>query len=186
MKHLAQALKQVAAISGIALLISCGDKKTTATCCCTWPFKANEGQYTYYAFTELDSAAVCAQKRNLNILVIFSGYCCMALPGMEWDVLDRFGNPEFIQKNYVIAWLPVDDKKQLKDTTQTEIIQGKTYRITTEGKRNAVLQIKLFNTNGQPVYGILNPALKPVCPPLFYTKDEEEVEAFIKSGIVKK
>ncbi|MCU0435183.1 MAG: hypothetical protein MUC87_17130 [Bacteroidia bacterium] len=175
-----------AAISGLMILISCGEKKTTPSCCCTLPFKAEGSKFTYYAFAELDSAVVCAKKRNLNILVIFSGYAGMAIPNKEWETLDLYGDKKFIQNNYVIAWLPVDDKKPLDDTTQTVLIHGQTYYITTEGRKYAMIQRKLFNHNSQPLYGILNQNLEPVGKAIGYTKDKREVEAFIESGLIRK
>jgi len=171
----------------IGFFISCKDSQQKEKYCYTDIFKyisQNNPDDTikFYGFTKLDSAIECAKKQQKNILTIFSCWGCLSSKGLEWQTLTSYQDNEFIQNNYVIAWLPVDDKRLFEDTNSTEKFNNQQISSKTLGNKNYALQLNLLKTNTQPSFCFIDTNLKVVGKTLSYTKDKKVIEAFISSG----
>jgi len=116
-----------------------------------------------------------------RILVLFSGYASMATPGNEWRTLEVFGNNNKIQNNFILLWVPVDDKTVADDPEQTFIVNQKEITLKTVGERNLYWQTNLTKTNTQPVICVIDTVGKKYGGNLAYTKDEKEVSSFINT-----
>lgn len=186
--NISASVKYIIVFSCLILVATAGlncNEKLKEVCCCTMPFKADGSTHTYYAFTDLDSAAVCAKKRKQNILVIFTGYTCSAIPRKEWQILDLLDDEKLIKDNFVIAVLYVDDREKLKDTTLTTEVNGEIWNISTIGRKYLAMQISLFQNNAHPLFCFMDSNLRPLGKIMGYTKDKKEVDAFIASGLEK-
>ncbi len=74
--------------------------------------------FRYIDKTTGDTAIMYAKKEKKNILLIFSGWSFSSNPRMEWKTLAQFEDHDKIQESFILAWLPVDDKRLAKGTTQ--------------------------------------------------------------------
>jgi hypothetical protein len=137
----------------------------------------------FYGFTDLDTALVYAKKQKKNILLIFTGWACVDPSIREWKTLMLYDDNSFIQENFVIACLYVDDKHLLVDTTQVEMIREKPFHIRTVGDRNSLLQINLLQSNCQPALCFVDTNMVRYGELGHYTPIKEEVERFILSGL---
>jgi hypothetical protein len=161
----------------LLLLFSCKENTHTPDYCYTnifqWFDTTNpKDTIKFYGFTDFDSAMTCAKEEKKNLLIIFSGWN-LSERGIEWKTLSLYGNNDFIQKNFVIAWLPVDDKRKAKNKN------------TTIGKENAELQEWYLRTSSQPMFCFSDTTGHGYGIFIHYTKNKEEVKKFISSGIKK-
>lgn len=148
-------MKQILGIIALVFLVSCVDNHHVDDYCYTDIFdhvnrKDQNDTIKFYGFRDIDTALVCAKARNKRMLLIFSCWGCLADPGREWETLANLGDNDFIQDNFIIVWLPVDDNNLLADTTTVATVFGKTIRVKTVGNRNIVLQMRLTDSNMQP------------------------------------
>lgn len=105
------------------------------------------GYYTY------EQAVACAKQRNMPLLLDFTGHGCVNCREMEATV---WSDPEVLKilsNEYIIASLYVDDRTKL-DSIDAIPYEGK--KITL-GQKNALLQIKKYNNNAQPLYVLVDP-----------------------------
>lgn len=137
----------------------------------------------FYAYTDLDAAISCAKVQKKNILVIFSGWGVLAVPKQEWRTLSLYNDNDYIQSNFVIAWLPVDDKTLLSDTTSIAVFDNDSIRVKTVGGKNLMLERNLLQSTSQPALCFVDTNLQKTGGTIRYTKDRKEVEEFIKSGL---
>ncbi len=106
----------------------------------------------------------------------------MDTPDKEWKTLSLYSDFNDLYDNFVIAWLPVDDTKPLKDTLMFPFCR---WQITTVGLYNGYRQREFTNTYTQPTFCFIDKNSKPYGQIIGYTNDKEEVETFIKSGFTK-
>jgi hypothetical protein len=150
----------------------------------TFKFKdKNDKENFFYAFKNLDSALYWATIDKKPILIIFSGYACMAVPNQEWKTLSAYGDNKKIQDNFIIAWLAVDDKQNAIDTTKTVFWRGKDRKLITIGDQNKYYEETVFNISTQPLFWFIDSLKIPFGKTLGYTPIKEDVEAFINSGL---
>lgn len=135
----------------------------------------------YYGYENLDTAMHYAKKEKKDLLLIFSCWACMNESGKEWKMLSLFGDNDKIQDNFIIAWLPIDDKKQLKDTLRFPLAR---FPITTIGSYNHYRQLELTETSSQPTFCFLDTSGQVFGQKIGYTNNKKEVEDFIYSGII--
>jgi hypothetical protein len=138
----------------------------------------------FYGFTDLDSAIAYAKKYKKNILLIFTGWACVSDPSVRGcNILRLYGDNNFIQENFVITCLYVDDKHLLADTTQVEMVGERPFHIRTVGDKNSLLQINLLQSNCQPTLCFVDTNMVRYGELGHYTPIKEEVEKFILSGL---
>lgn len=183
-------MKKTYYIMIIFLLLSCTNNKRNKQneYCYTNKFtfidkKNNFDTINFYGYINLDSAISCAKKTKRNILTIFSGWACMSVRGLEWKQLNMFGDNDFIQSKFVIAWLPVDDKTPLLDTTKFDTIENIKIHLRTIGDKNASYQIKLTKTNSEPIFCFLDSNKIRYGEIIHNTNNKKLVQEWIKSGL---
>ncbi len=147
-------------------------------------FKDIDGnENCFYGFKNADSARHWATLDQKRILVIFSGYACMDMAGKEWRTLSYYGDNNKIQNNFILLWVPVDDKTPVEDPEQTFFINGKEVPLKTIGDRNWYWQINLTKTSSQPIICVIDNAGKKYGDTLSFTKDSKEVSSFINTAL---
>lgn len=138
----------------------------------------------FYGYTDLDTALCHALNENKNMLTIFSGWACNALPGREWKTLSQYGDNRSIQDNFVLLWLPVDDKRPLKDSVPVDVFGPGCY-VKTVGGLNYARQLDLTDMSTQPLFCFLDKRGKVFGKRIGCTFDKKEVDDFIQSGLAK-
>lgn len=184
-KTLAPIIRTTIHIFILTLLVSCSGRRALPrhTDIFTYSDEKTGDIVKYYGFKNLDTAIFHATRENKNILVIFSGYACMAIGGQEWRTLSLLADPDKIYHQFVIAWLAVDDSRPSLDTSQTVFWHGKQRRLTTIGDKNKYLEELLFNTATQPLFGFMDTSQNIFGQTLGYTKNQSDVDSFINSGL---
>jgi hypothetical protein len=182
-------VKQILGIIALVFLISCGDNHHVDDYCYTNIFKhinrKNQNDtIKFYGFTNIDKALICAKAKKKRLLLIFSGWGCVANPGREWETLANLGDNDFIQNNFIITWLPVDDNDLLADTTKIDTVHGDSIRIKTIGTKNIILQIKLAQSTIQPWLCCVDTNLiRHGNTMIAWSNDKKEIKGFLMNGL---
>ncbi len=140
-------------------------------------FDAPHGLDAYYDYEE---GLAYAKKVNKPVLIDFTGWSCTNCRKMEatvWadtEVLNRLKN------DYVLVSLYVDDKTELSESEKNVSETGK--KIKTLGNKWSDLQARLFKTNSQPYYVIVNSDGKTLVPPQAFNLDISSYINFLDSG----
>lgn len=144
-----------------------------------------QGIYGITCYIDIDKAKNCAASTGRKILVMFTAYSGMAVPGMDWEILRRANVRKLIDGQFVLLVLYVDDKTLIEVTDSVEVGDS-TYAINTIGKSNAVLQAELFTTNSQPFYVVVDASMNPLAPGFGYVKDDSiAFEEMLQSALRK-
>ncbi len=146
--------------------------------------KKSNDTIKFYRYRDFDSALTHAKNEDKNILVIFSCWACMDTPGKEWKTLSLYSDVDKLYDNFVIAWLPIDDNRLLKDSLPVNVF-GPGCFVKTIGEKNFAFQLDKTETSTQPTLCFIDKTGKAFGQKIGYTPDEEDVEAFIKSGMTK-
>jgi hypothetical protein len=150
-------------------------------------FKDKDGnENSFYGFKNIDSARHWATIEKKRILVIFSCYACMDEGGKEWKTLTYFGDNNKIQNNFILYWVPVDDKTPVDDPDQTFLVNEKEVELKTVGERNWYWQTNLTKTSTQPTMCFIDTIGAKYGDNLNYSKDKNEIETFINVGLDSK
>jgi thiol:disulfide interchange protein DsbD len=147
--------------------------------------KSSNDTIKFYGYRNLDSAIYYAKRENKNILLIFSGYACMAMPGREWQTLTLYGDHHKIQNNFIITWLAVDDKSISNDTSQSVFWYGEQRKLLSVGDQNKYFEEKTFNKSTQPLFCFIDTAKNAFGKILGYSRNEKDIKAFVNSGFKK-
>jgi len=125
---------------------------------------------------DYESAVQLSKQQNKPILIDFTGWACVNCRKMEENV---WTNPEvmsFIQNNFILVSLYVDDKALLsieKRFTYTTAA-GTKKEITSVGDLWATFQAENFNQSSQPLYVVMSPDQKLLSNPVGYTPNAKE------------
>ena len=180
-------MKTLIIIFTLTILVSCNDQQSI-------PRHSNVFRYfdkniadtvKFYGYKNIDTAIYYAKRERKNILLIFSGYACMAVSGSEWRTLAQYGDNNKIQNNFIITWLAVDDKRVSADTNQVVFWYGKQRKLKDIGDQNKYFEEKVFNQSSQPLFCFIDTTKRAFGETLGYTNDKNAVNAFVNSGLKK-
>ena len=140
------------------------------------------GDGSIYVFHDLDLAKEYAAKRNLPILLDFTGHACQNCRKTESSVWTSDEVRPILQKELVIASLYCDDRTPLPESEvrYSDVIKGK---IKTVGNKWAELQIIKYQKFSQPLYIITDSKGSDLTDPIGYTPDIKEYKSFLETGI---
>jgi thiol:disulfide interchange protein DsbD len=137
-------------------------------------------------FKDLKEGVAYAKKVNKPIMLDFTGYACVNCRKMEEHVWPEGKIKDYLNDDYVLISLYVDDKKELPEDQQVEVerIGGGTRVLENYGHKWAHFQTQFFQSNSQPYYVLLSPDGKEILnKPVGYTPDVEDYEAFLQCGL---
>ena len=137
-------------------------------------------------FKDLESGLAYARKQNKPVLLDFTGYACVNCRKMEEHVWSNSRIFDYINDDYVLISLYVDDKSELPEEEKIEVerVQGGKRKLRNYGHKWAHFQTKYFYTNSQPYYVLLSPDGRQMLnQPVGYTPDIDEYEDFLKCGL---
>ena len=121
------------------------------------------------------------------ILIDFTGWACVNCRKMEENVWTDPAVMSFIQNNFILVSLYVDDKallpvdKRFTYTTKA----GDKKEITSIGDLWATFQAENFNQSSQPLYVVMSPDQKLLSNPVGYTPDAKEYLNWLQCSISK-
>ncbi len=147
----------------------------------------NECPNNLNCFKDLQEGIDHAKKVNKPILLDFTGYACVNCRKMEEHVWPKPKIKEFLEKDYVLISLYVDDKKTLpaEEQIQVERSNGGSRKLKNYGHKWAHFQTQFFKTNAQPYYVLLSPDGKTILnEAVGYTPDEDTYAAFLACGLL--
>jgi thiol:disulfide interchange protein DsbD len=125
--------------------------------------------YGFQVHHEVETAIACSKETGRPILIMFTGYNNMAVPGLEWKVLQTERVCRLIKNNFVLVVLYVDEETPL-DVVDSSRKYG---LINTVGKRNSLFEAERYNQNSQPLYVVVDTALNTIVPKMGYTREED-------------
>jgi thiol:disulfide interchange protein DsbD len=125
---------------------------------------------------DYEKALQLSKQENKPILIDFTGWACVNCRKMEENVWTDPAVMGFIQNNFILVSLYVDDKallpvdKRFTYTTKT----GDKKEITSVGDLWATFQAENFNQSSQPLYVVMSPNQKLLSNPVGYTPNAKE------------
>ena len=157
--------------------------KTSRNACCQGNLTLGSNEKNMrFGCRDIDEAIICAKLQKKNILVIFSGWSVSSR--LEWKVLDLFNDYDFITDNFIVAWLPCDDKTLLLDTTRVWNKNNlASIALKTRGDSNSVLQIELLKENSIPMFCFVDTNRLIYGNRMGYTMQKKVVQEFMLSGV---
>jgi hypothetical protein len=169
------------------MIVSCAKHKETPAYTTIFKYfgKGVSDTTKFYGFKDIDTAIFYAKQEQKKILVIFSGWACSSEPKLEWKTLALYGDNNKIQENFVIAWLPVDDKGCAKDTNQVVFWYGKNRKLKTIGDKNKYWQEQLTQTSSEPLFCFVDTNKKLLSPIMGYETNPNKVKEFINNALKK-
>ena len=125
---------------------------------------------------DYENAVQLSKQQNKPILIDFTGWACVNCRKMEENVWTDPEVMSFIQNNFILVSLYVDDKALLpveKRFTYTTAAGAKK-EITSVGDLWATFQAENFNQSSQPLYVVMSPDQKLLSNPVGYTPNAKE------------
>ncbi len=125
-----------------------------------------------------------AKEQNKPLLIDFTGWACVNCRKMEENVWTDPAVFDYIQKNFILLSLYVDDKEKLpadKRFTYT-LKNGNQKDIISIGDKWATFQTENFGQSTQPLYVILDTNEKLLNHPVGYTPNAGEYLAWLQCG----
>ena len=125
---------------------------------------------------DYEKAVQLSKQQNKPILIDFTGWACVNCRKMEENVWTDPEVMSFIQNNFILVSLYVDDKallpvdKRFTYTTKA----GDKKEITSVGDLWATFQAENFNQSSQPLYVVMSPDQKLLSNPVGYTPNATE------------
>jgi len=125
---------------------------------------------------DYEKALQLSMQQNKPILIDFTGWACVNCRKMEENVWTDPAVMSFIQNNFILVSLYVDDKallpvdKRFTYTTKT----GDKKEITSIGDLWATFQAENFNQSSQPLYVVMSSDQKLLSNPVGYTPNIKE------------
>jgi len=136
-------------------------------------------------FHDLEKGLAYAKEVNKPVMIDFTGYACVNCRKMEEIVWPKQKISKYLEEDFVLISLYVDDKKELPEAERVTVTMktGKTRKLRNYGNKWAHFQTEYFNVNSQPYYALLSPEGKLLNNPVPYTPDVEEYADFLECGL---
>ena len=136
-------------------------------------------------FHDLDEGLAYARKNNKPVFLDFTGYACVNCRKMEehvWPIKDVYN---YLNDDYVVISLYVDDKKELPAEEQKTLYykNGTPKKLVTVGDKWNYFQTYNFNNNSQPLYALITPDGTLLNTPVGYTPNADDYASFLKCGL---
>jgi thioredoxin-related protein len=139
------------------------------------------GDGSILVFHDLAIGKEYAKKKNLPILLDFTGYACQNCRKMESSVWTNDEIRPLLQKQFVIISLYVDDRTPLP---ANEVRFSKSNgNIKTFGNKWADLEINKYRSSQQPLYIVTDSEGNDLTSPSGYTPNANEFKSFLMKGV---
>jgi thiol:disulfide interchange protein DsbD len=146
----------------------------------------NDCPNNFECFKDFKEGVAYANKMNKPIILDFTGYACVNCRKMEEHIWPKGLIKPYFEEEYVLISLYVDDKKTLPVSEQLTVnkLGGGVRQLKNYGHKWSHFQTEFFQSNSQPFYVLLSSDASTILtPPVGYTPDVAEYEAFLKCGL---
>ncbi|MEO0788096.1 MAG: thioredoxin family protein [Bacteroidota bacterium] len=138
-------------------------------------------------FKDLDEGLAYAVENNKPVMLDFTGYTCVNCRKMEENVWSKSQIRSLLNDDFVLISLYVDDRSELPAEQQERVsrLDGRegTVLLDRVGEKWHYLQQRVYNYNAQPYYALISPEGQTLNPPVAYTPDVDDYEAFLRCGL---
>lgn len=137
-------------------------------------------------FKDLSPAIDFARNVNKPLLIDFSGYGCVNCREMEASVWTDPKVKDFLENNFVLVSLYVDDKTLLPPEESITINDGKIKtKLRTVGDKWSFLEFTLAKKQSQPLYIIMDYNGKILTELYGYNKNPNDFLEWLQDGLEK-
>jgi thiol:disulfide interchange protein DsbD len=135
-------------------------------------------------YHDYEAGMAYAKQVGKPVMIDFTGWSCVNCRKMEDNVWSQPQILKFLSDDYVLISLYVDDKTPLPEEQQyVSSFTGK--KIKTTGQKWSDLQSRIYKTNSQPYYILLDNEGILLAPPRGYTPEMEIYKQFLEEGICR-
>jgi len=133
---------------------------------------------------DYEAALKLAKAEHKPILIDFTGWACVNCRKMEENVWSKPEVAAYMDRNFILVSLYVDDRKALPAPSRFIYTDSKGAKkeINSIGDKWATFESVNFGQVTQPLYVILNPDEKLMNNPVGYTPDYQAYLAWLKCG----
>ena len=122
-----------------------------------------------------------AQQVGKPVMIDFTGWSCVNCRKMEDNVWSQPAVLKIISEDYVLISLYVDDKTPLPESKQfVSASTGK--KVKSTGNKWSEMQSRIYQTNSQPYYVIINNEEKVLISPQGFNLDIKNYINFLDEG----
>ena len=139
------------------------------------------GDGSILVFHDLEKGRAYAKKRNLPILLDFTGHACQNCRKTESTVWTNDEIRPMLQKQFVIISLYVDDRQMLPASEQR--VSKLSGQIRTIGNKWADYQMTRYKSFQQPLYVVTDHEGNDLTQAIGYTPDIKSYKKFLEGGI---
>lgn len=135
-------------------------------------------------YHDYEAGMAYAKQVGKPVMIDFTGWSCVNCRKMEDNVWSQPQILKFLSDDYVLISLYVDDKTPLPEEQQyVSSFTGK--KIKTTGQKWSDLQSRIYKTNSQPYYILLDNEGILLAPPRGYTPEMDIYKQFLEEGICR-
>lgn len=131
-------------------------------------------------YFDLKEGLACAKQQNKPVLFDFKGHNCSNCKKMDKEVFADKRVIEFINDNFIVVGLYVDDETELPQNEWVTGIDGKQKK--TIGKVNREYQMAKFKQASQPYFIIVDENEKPLVDGVGYISSPDKFLEWLKKG----
>ena len=133
-------------------------------------------------FRDYEEGMAYARSTGKPVFLDFTGHGCVNCRKMEAAVWEDDRVSRFMNEDYVVISLYVDEKASLPETI-TVSENGKERKLRTVGDRWSYLQMSKFGAQTQPFYVLLDNEGKPLNQSYSYDEDVDKFISFLEKGL---
>lgn len=148
------------------------------------PEGAVYGPHNIVSFHDYDEGLAYAKKKNLPVMIDFTGHACVNCRKMEERVWSEPQVLETLKNDLVLVSLYVDDKRDLPKSKQF-VSESTGKKIETIGGKWSNFQITRYKANAQPYYVLVDDNGEDLTDPIAYEPDAEVYYNWLQKGIEK-
>lgn len=135
-------------------------------------------------FHDYEEGMAYAKQTGKPVMIDFTGWSCVNCRKMEDNVWSQPQILKILSDDYVLISLYVDDKTPLPEAQQyVSTFSGK--KIKTTGNKWSDMQARIYESNSQPYYCLLDHQGKLLALPRGYTPDSDEYKRFLEEGLCR-
>lgn len=132
-------------------------------------------------YHDYEAGMAYARQTGKPVMIDFTGWSCVNCRKMEDNVWSQPEILRILSDDYVLISLYVDDKTALPaDQVFVSSFTGK--KVKTTGQKWSELQSRVYKTNSQPYYVLLDHQGLLLAEPVGYTPEVERYKQFLEEG----
>jgi thiol:disulfide interchange protein DsbD len=145
--------------------------------------KEVEKKNNEFPIDNITEAIKFSKEKRKPILLIFTAWAASDRT-VEKKLLEDKSIKDYLHKNYIVAFLKIDDKTPLpKSEQKEEVFYSENYKPVTVGNRNLFYQLDKFNANTQPYMAVIDEKENQILNPIGYIKNKNEILNFLEKGV---